>query len=833
MKFSLKWIRELTPFTGSADELAERLTMTGVEVEGIRVQGGGLEKILVAEILASEKHPNADRLSVCEVETGSGKKRIVCGAANYKVGDKVPLALPGVQLPNGMEIKRSKIRGVESDGMMCSPKELGLAEDAQGLLILPAASKAGEPLVRTLGLDDTILDLEITPNRPDLLSHWGLTREIAAFADLPPPDSCKLLTKENPFAQQVLGSQSSILNPQSSPPFSVRVEDPAGCPRYTARIIRGVKAGPSPDWLRQRLESLGQRSISNIVDITNYVLLEIGQPLHAFDLKRLEGPEIIVRRARAGEKIVRLDEVTSELRPDMLVIADARRPVALAGVIGGKETAVTSSTTDILLESATFQPATIRKTSKALGVSTDSSYRFERGVDVELAAWASQRATALILQICGGQMDGPLVDLRAHPPSARKIRCRHPRVESLLGVSIPAETTNAILKRLGCRVNPSDHPSSCEVEPPSWRPDLERETDLIEEIGRLYGIEKIPGRMAPAAFSTTHDSDLFLFGRKVRALGIAQGLDEAQTYTVIASSDPPQTHAETGADPLILANPLSTKMNALRGSLLNELLHAAARSHGSGQSGIALFELGKIFSATNGKVEERLVLGILLTGTKSGNASWECGEEKKEPEKREAAYDFFDLKGMVEHFIGVSTVQQTVQRPAGAAEAPELEPGFGFLILLDDRVLGRIGGVGRRMTQGLKLPGDVFYAQLDGERLHQAQSRPAARYQPWPAYPSIRRDIALTVDASEKHQRIDQTLRRLARDHIRSQQISLQSVELFDIFQSDHLGAGKKSLAYMLIYQGIEKTLTDVEINEVHDRIKKGLKNEISCEIRE
>jgi len=815
----------------SVDELAERLTMAGIEVEGIRAQGRGFENVIVAQILKSEPHPNADRLSVCEVETGSGKKQIVCGAKNHTVGDNVPLALVGAKLPNGMEIKRSKLRGVDSDGMMCSPKELGLAEDAQGLLILPTGMKVGVPFAEAMGLNDTLLDLEITPNRADLLSHWGLAREIAALSDSPPPHPHQLL----PEADEKRMDEASC----TSPATPVQVQDSVRCPRYTARVIRDVKVGPSPDWLRHRLEGLGQRSIFNIVDITNYVLLETGQPLHAFDFKLLEGSTIVVRLARAGEKLIRLDDETSELKPDMLVIADARRPVALAGVIGGKETGVSTTTTDILLESATFQPSSIRKTSKTLGISTDSSYRFERGVDIELAGWASKRATAMILQLCGGKVDGPLIDQRSTPPAGRKIPCRYSRVQALAGIPIPPSETNSILKRLWCRIGDFQHQSpnlistpadgfereSCDVEPPSWRADLEREIDLIEEVVRLHGIQNILGKLDPAALSTTKDNPSFLFADRLRTLATSLGLNEAVHDTLVSSANFENLLPSVENDSLILTNPLSSEMDALRTSLLSGLLKSTGRNLAGGSSGAALFELGRIFHVPDGKPVEKFHLGMILTGIRDDGAPWEKGASEK-------AYDFHDLKGMMDSLLAGLGIQQDKYASSIIKDIFALEDNIGLILTHQTRRVAYMGKIKSLLAHTAKISTAVFYAELDCEWLQSAQTR-VIHYTPWPVYPSVRRDIAMTVGLDVNHQHIAQTFSRLAKKYAESMGIFLEQVEIFDIFQSDDIGTNKKSLAYSLTYRSPKKTLTDAEANEIHETIKKTIKNEICCEVRE
>ncbi|MDD2710905.1 MAG: phenylalanine--tRNA ligase subunit beta [Verrucomicrobiae bacterium] len=815
MKYSLNWLKELVQIPWTVDELAAKLTMAGIEVEGIQAQGQGLDRVVVAQILKSDRHPNADRLSVCEVDTGNGKAQIVCGAKNYQVGDKVPLAMIGAKLPCGIEIKPAKLRGVESRGMMCSPKELGMAEDAQGLLILPPDLKVGTPFAEAMGLNDVIFDLEITPNRPDLLSHWGLARDLAALSGLDAPDPLKLLPAE---MDGKLSETSS-----GEPVFFVQVVDGVRCPRYTARVIRGVKVGPSPDWLKRRMESLGQRSISNVVDVTNYILQEIGQPLHAFDLALLKGGKIIVRTAQAGGKIALLDGSTHELKPDMLVIADAERAVAVAGVMGGSETAVSEKTVDLLLESATFQPSSIRKTSKVLGVASDSSYRYERGVDVELAAWASRRATALFLQICGGRVEGPLVDCRAQTPVRKTIVCRPDRVSKLLGKELAEAEMTSILQRLGCRAGKKE--GGIEVNPPTFRPDLEREIDLIEEIGRVHGVENIPAAMAPVALSTTHDNELYLLARRVRGVMSAQGVDEALTYTVTASEILEKTTPADAVAPLILANPLSGKMNALRDTLLHGLLEAAGR-HVEIGGGAALYELGRVFSKTGDGVGEKMVLGLILSGNCRTGASWER-------ESREKNWDWHDLQGVVENLLERLGIGEARMEAVTTEKVNGLEKGMTFRLMIGEKEAGILGRVEKTLRQAQKIQDETFYAELDLAELAGAQ-RQRTRYKAWPAYPSVRRDIAMVVAAGEKHLAIERILRNLAKEIAESRKIFLKNVEMFDIFlSSDKIGAGKKSLAYALTYQSGDRTLTDQEVNDIHEMIKRKFREKVACEIRE
>ncbi|MDQ6632173.1 MAG: phenylalanine--tRNA ligase subunit beta, partial [Verrucomicrobiota bacterium] len=537
MKVTLNCLKQYVDFDWSPEVLTERLTMIGIEVEGVQKIGGEFEAIVVAQVIARDKHPNADKLSVCRVNDGNGERQIVCGAQNFKVGDKVPLILPGATLPpkpgekEPFTIKVGKIRGVESHGMMCSPQELGLPDQIDGLLILLEDAKVGQPFAEYLGRSgsDIVYDLEITPNRPDLNSVIGIAREISAVTG-------------NPLKIPVI----QFLNTSSEPIsglVNVRIEDSELCPRYVARIIRGAKIGPSPDWLRSTLEKIGLRSINNVVDITNFVMLEIGQPLHAFDYYLLkptrEGhrPTIAVRRANDGEKFTTLDGKERTLTNQMLLIADETKPIALAGIMGGQNSEINPNTTDVLIESAYFKPQNIRASSNKLELRTDSSYRFERGCDVEICDWASRRAAQLICDLAGGQVLGHSVDAYETFAKQKEIMLRHKKVDALLGVEIPIEQQNKMLQQLGLELLAStpDSQLSSNFRIPTFRVDLKREIDLIEEITRLYGIEKIPatpprGAIGSNAFDKVHDEI-----SEARRIFAGLGLNEAQGQTLVSS----------------------------------------------------------------------------------------------------------------------------------------------------------------------------------------------------------------------------------------------------------------------------------------------------------
>ncbi|MBM3881251.1 MAG: phenylalanine--tRNA ligase subunit beta, partial [Verrucomicrobia bacterium] len=648
MKVTLDWLKEYVEFDWSPEELTERLTMLGLEVEGVQPVAGAFAGIVVAQVLTREKHPNADKLSVCRVNDGSGERQIVCGAHNFQAGDKVALILPGASLPAQpgeppFTIKVGKIRGVESQGMMCSPKELGLAEDAAGLLILPADAAVGQPLAQHLGRasDDVVYDLEVTPNRPDLNSVIGIAREIAAVTG-------------NPLRLPDIALDPARTEGRAAESVAVRLEDAELCPRYTARVVRGVRIGPSPDGLRARLELVGLRSINNVVDATNYVMLETGQPLHAFDYhlvgQAADGkPTIVVRRARPGEPFTTLDGQAHTLTADMLLIADETRGIALAGVMGGQNTEINDRTVDVLLESAYFKPTNVRRTAKALGLRTDASYRFERGADPGIADWASQRCARLILETAGGRYAEGVVDAYPAPVEPRQITLRHRKVQELLGIELAPETIEYHLGQLGLRLigrkpRPVGEPAAPEpvaFRIPTFRVDLKREIDLIEEVCRLHGVDRIPAT-PPRGVTGSHEHDAVHDQlAEARRLCAGLGLDEAQGQTLIADEParwvaPPESWAR-------LDNPLSSDMTVLRPSLLPGLLDSLRHNLARQQSDVALFEVGRVFLSQEDQTREYRRLAIGLTGLRAP-AFW-TGPD------REARYDLHDLKGLLEEFL--------------------------------------------------------------------------------------------------------------------------------------------------------------------------------------
>src|SRR5436189_1023497 len=593
MKFSVNWLREFVDLPKSAEEIAELLTRAGIETRNIETRGAKIEKVLVSQITASSRHPNADRLTVCEVDDGSGTKRqIVCGATNYKVGDKVPLALPGTKLPTGTEIRKSKLRGVDSEGMLCSPTELGLGEDASGLLILSPEAKVGAPIT-DLFPSDTILDVEITPNRGDLLSHFGLAREVAALTG-------KKL-KSTPRESKIDIKKSGVT-----------ITATRECPFFSARKIDNVKVGASLQWIRTKIESVGIRSINNIVDISNFVMLELGQPTHAFDADKLKG-DINVRLARDGEKFLALDGKTYSLKPDNLVVADQERAVGIAGVMGGEETGVTESTKNILLESAYFLPASVRRTARNLNLPSDASYRFERGVDPGMVLRASQRATELIREVAAGTPAKETQAAGKIPAKPADVSLGYEKWDGVGGLAVKPKGVEEVLTGFGLKKISAAKITKWKI--PSYRRDLHRDVDLIEEVVRAYGAEKIPGtdrsRFTPSsAADRAHDLEL-----QMRERLVAAGLTEVRTSKLL-----PRERFAFGENAIELRNPLSEDHVALRPSLLAGLLGVLDHNIRAGAKRVAIFETGRVFEPPSGAEKKRVA--ILLWGNLGNEVHW-------------------------------------------------------------------------------------------------------------------------------------------------------------------------------------------------------------------
>ncbi|MBE0543489.1 MAG: phenylalanine--tRNA ligase subunit beta [Verrucomicrobia bacterium] len=832
MKVTLNWLRQYVEFDWSPEQLAERLTMLGLEVEGVEKISGEFEGIVVAQILTRDKVPASDKLSVCRVNDGQGERTIICGAQNHQPGDKVPLILPNFALPmkpgdkEPFVIKERKVFGITSQGMMCSPQELGLPDQIDGLLILPADAPVGKPFAEYLGRSggDVVLDLEVTPNRPDLNSVLGIAREIAAVTG-------------NKLKRPSTELHASRLTQHAADLVAVRIEDPELCPRYTARIVKGVKIGPSPDWLRLMLERVGIRSINNVVDVTNYVMLECGQPLHAFDYHLIVGsrrgneadasanppphvggydgkPTIVVRRAAVGEKFKTLDNQERTLTSNMLLIADEQKGIALAGVMGGANTEINDQTVDVLIESAYFSPTNIRRTSKALGLRSESSYRFERGADIGICDWASQRAAQLILETAGGQLAEGVVDACPHPAEAKQVMLRYAKTNELLGITIAHTDQVNYLTMLGLEATAQTN-DTCAFRIPTWRVDLKRETDLIEEIERLHGLEKVPatpprGAIGTNAFDAIHDQIA-----EVRRILSGLGLNEAQGQTLISDTAAKLTAPMESLVPL--ANPLSSDMNVLRPSLLPGLLESLRHNVTHKNYDVALFEVGRVFrnanNATRAAKEERHI-AIALTG-KRQPGFW-SGEE------REAKFELTDLKGFVEELLeqfGVRGVTFTAR-----TENPELFLESAVIALGGKLPLGELGLFSPRLAKQYDLRDAVLLAELSLNQLI-ARRNPAKSFKPLPQFPAIRRDVAMLVPESVTHDAVLQAVRK-------AKPANLEGVELFDVFRGQHVSAGQKSLAYAFVYRHAARTLTDAEVNTAHTQLVEHLRQKLAAVIR-
>lgn len=845
MKVTLNWLKEYVDFDWTPEELPERLTMLGLEVEGIEKFGGDFDGIVVGEVITRDNVAGSDKLSVCRVNDGQGERQVICGALNFKAGDKVALIVPGASLPakpgeQPFKIKVRKVMGVESHGMMCSPKELGLAEDADGILILDADAKVGQSFAEHLGRfgNDVIYDLEVTPNRPDLNSVIGIAREIAALTGNPLriPKIDLQESDSNAPESSSESSKNSATTPNTSELIAVRLEDADLCPRYVARIVQGVTIGPSPDWLRHKLEKIGIRSINNVVDVTNFVMLESGQPLHAFDYHLISSPDtidpnpqgesadppaIIVRRAEEGEKFVTLDGQEHQLTKQMLLIADRVKGIALAGIMGGQNTEINDKTVDVLIECACFQPTNIRATSKRLELRTESSYRFERGADIGIADWASRRCAQLVLETAEGRLAAGAVDAFPNRPNHKTIRLRHDKTDALLGIAIPKLEQNRLLESLGLNLvsNESSGDSSGDASStatfgiPTFRVDLKREIDLIEEVCRLYGIDKIPGITPRGAigvnsFDKTHDQLT-----EVRQILNSLSLFEAQGQTLVSHTA--AKLVSNNENLVFLAHPLSADMNVLRPSLIPGLLETLSHNLHRKNEDVAAFEIGRVFSRQSGQPREERLLGIALTGLRA-SPFWSGAD-------RTATYDIFDLKGLLEEFFENFGLPRI-------AWSRRTEPSPLFVesaeILLGGKLpLGELGQLQPNLAKRYDLRDTVLLAQLNLDSVL-GRRNTTKNFKQLLQYPSVRRDVAMIVPESTTHDSVLAVVRQ-------AKPANLEKSDLFDVFRGKNVAQEHKSMAYAFTYRHSERTLTDNEVNTAHEKLVTHLRQKLKATIRE
>lgn len=802
MRISLEWLADFIDLdledAGLPERLANGLLLAGLEVEALERPEASFDGLVVAEVLSVEPHPNADRLKLCRVADGAGERSVVCGAPNVAAGRRVVLATPGVRMPGGMKVEIARIRGEQSEGMICSERELGLGTDHSGIMVLDDAPAIGSDAAELLGLNDVIFDISITPNRADCLSVLGVAREAAALLGIP------LRTPEISIQEDESVSASSVC--------AVEIRDPDKCPRYAARIIQGVEIGPSPGWMARRLRAAGMRPINNVVDATNYVMLSLGQPLHAFDLHRLAEQKIIVRRWTGSDgPFTTLDGQGREMDDEDLMICDGEKPVAIGGVMGGLFSEVSDDTRDILLESAYFTPQTIRRTRRRLGMSTEASYRFERGVDPSGTVRAADLAAELIRQTAGGVIAKGAVDAHPAPIAPKQVPIRVSRASSLLGVSLDAPRVRESLESLGLLVSEQED-GVFSVEIPTFRPDIEREVDLIEEVGRRVGYENIPATLpaseSPAA-RPTRTRSLELQARRIMVAG---GFSEALNYSFV-SRESLRSMGWRDDQMVALRNPLSGEMDVLRTTLFAGLLANVAHNLSRGVHAIRLFELGRSFHPVNGEALPEQVLR--MAGVVVGNAT--AGDSVSLPEA------LAELKGVLERFLESSGLENLRFEPVDAA--PGWESSAVSRILAGGVTLGNIGLVSPEALGFRDIETDVSAFEISLAALAEIDPAPL-RLTPLPRYPASLRDLAVVVDAVRTNGEIEEIIHHAGGEW-------LESVNLFDVYQDPALKAsGEKSLAYSLVFRHPEATLTDEQVSEAFDGIIGALGARLGARLR-
>ncbi|MCC5845412.1 MAG: phenylalanine--tRNA ligase subunit beta [Verrucomicrobia bacterium] len=795
MLVPLSWLKEYIDLHEDTQALCDLLTFSGLEVEAVETHGSDFADIVAAEITAISPHPDADRLTLCTIDYGAEPLTVVCGAPNVRIGMKTIYAPVGVTLPSGLTLKKAKIRGIESLGMLCAEDELGLSEAHDGIMDLPAATVPGTPAVDILGGPEIVFDLEVTPNRPDCLSIIGVARELAALTGR------ALRLPDTPLREGLTHIREH---------FAVEIQDPAGCPRYTARCLTGAQVGPSPEWMQKRLRLCGIRPINNLVDITNYVMLETGQPLHAFDQDLLHGDKIIVRNAAPGEPLATLDDKSRALTPDDLVIADADRPLAVAGVMGGADSEIRDTTHRVLLESAAFSAPRVRATAKRLGLHTESSYRFARGCDMTHAEWVSRRAASLMQQYAGATPLQGVIDAWPGKTDPRTVSCRWKKITGLIGVDIPVDTMRGYFERLGLVEEHQDE-HGCTLRIPGYRGELLREVDLVEEIARLNGLDAIPAP-APCARIVPEAND-----KPVRRLmriwkQIAhQGFLEIMNYSLtdpetLARLDPAQSGRQVK-----LPNPISQDQSVLRTSLLPQMADTLARNHARQNHELALFELGTVFLKAETGVEEQTRVSFGQLGPVRRPAL-----DKQRPVTDEEA--FAQLKGQLETFLRSQRMTDVQFVPS---EDAAFEPGQSATVLLGKQELGRIGLLPKALRERWKIFEPVALAELVLDRLPKAKLPVMA---PVPTFPSTSRDLSMVVDSHLTHAEVMAVIQQ-------AKPYELETVDLVDIFEGKKLGENKKSLSYRFTYRSPKKTLTDETVEKLNGKIEKRLVDTLNAQI--
>ena len=805
MRVSLKWLSDYVDIKLDPEELAERLTMAGLEVKGIQTMGGTWDNVVIGQVIALNPHPNADRLKLATVDLGTEQLTTVCGAPNISLGQRVTFARIGARLidPHTGEaivLKPAEIRGVPSEGMVCSEKELGISGSHEGILVLPSEAPIGAPLSAYLG--DVIFDLDLTPNRPDCLSAIGIAREVAALTG----EALRLPETHYEEREKSIDSFASV-----------DIVDPDLCPRYCASLITGIKIAPSPSWLQQRLNSYGMRPINNVVDVTNYVMLEYGQPLHAFDYHKLRGGQIIIRRAGNRETITTLDGSGRTLNPDILVIADKEEAVAVAGIMGGLDSEVTDKTDTILLESANFNQAAIRRGCGHLKFQSDASIRFDKGLNSELPLLPLRRATQLLLELAGGRAAKGIIDVYPGKPKPKPILLSDQEVKRLSGFKVNVGEILKVLKSLGFECRESDSGSQISVPVPYWRSDVKCSADLVEEVVRIIGYEKIPitrlgsplprqeSKLSPSA----QQSNL---REKLRNILTGFGCQEILTYSLVSLEKLQRLSPklELKIPPLKVANPMTREQEYLRTSLRSGLLTTLSHNQKFEQAGIRLFEIGKVFSPRGRDLpEEKEMLCAVLSGLRT-ELSWQADK---------GPLDFFDAKGAVENLLN----QLGLEASFDVSDDEILFPGRGADIIVEDEEIGIVGEVHPKVAQAFELSNTICLIEIDLEKLL-AQITGIKEYQPIPRFPAVTRDIALVVDEQMSYRTVENIIQSFP---------LVTQITLFDLYRGKQISKGKKSFAIRIIYQSPRHTLTDEEVDQIQERMLARLHQELGATLRE
>jgi len=801
MKLSYNWLREYIDLEVPITELVEVLTYIGLEVEEVTDNKAKYDGFYTAHVINIVPHPDADKLRLCTVVSANGEQTVVCGAPNVAEGQNVILGTEGAVVPSaGFALSKRKIRGVESNGMICSQSELELGEDSDGIWVLPEGVEPGKPLSEYLGLNDITLEIAITPNKGDCLSHYGIARDLGAY-----------YRKE--VRKPVIKLEESGVEASSS--VTIEIENSEACPRYAARIVRNVKIKESPDWLKQRLTAVGLRPINNVVDVTNFVLMELGQPLHAFDYNLVAGNKIIIKNASDKQAFTTLDEKKRELDSEMLMICDGEKPIAVAGVMGGMNSEINDNTTDVLIESAYFSPNSVRRTAKKLGISSDASYRFERGVDIDAVLLAADRCAQLLQQVAGGSIEKGIVDIYPNKKLEKTVKLRYQRVEKIVGIKLTNEQIKEILTSLNFQLVNEDE-ESIELRIPNYRHDISEEIDLVEEVIRLYNYDKLePQFFANISFDARPLPDglrLPALRNKLREYLISNGYNESLTQNQID----PDSAAIFTESPLIVANPLGRELSIMRPSLLPSMLRVVSRNIRLGTPNLQLFEVGKIFESTDDEanvvkgVKEKENLLVVLSGNKYRD-NWDV---------KNRSVNFYDIKGLLQSIIEFAKFSN-VQIEQNS------ETGFGgntCHVIMGKTKIGVVGEVDRRLLKQFDVDQPVVALLLDLTQLYKLPDN-QSRYNKVSSFPSVSRDLAFTVPDDLEAGKVINLIEANGGKY-------LKSVDIFDVYKGDNIAKGKKSVAYSLEFVSSERTLTDEDIDKVIKNLINNIESTFKAELR-